>query len=279
MMVQARVSSGRVVRSVRSQRSPRRLNLQQPRDRPLDDPADTAEFGLVLDSAPRDSHRDPALVQVLPAPPVVIALVRVQLVGSASGPAGSTATATHRRVGLQQRLEHLAVVAVRRGQPRRAAAGALASHRMWYFDPGLPRSVRFGPVSSPSFSPAPTPRRYRPETSPAPGLRIDRRGRVGAAGPTPRRPATRGADATRCGPIRTPAPGAGRASGSRCRGRTRSLTARPGQRSAAAHPGRGPPAGAGSTARVAPRAGPRPTAAVSSSPRPTMINDHQPKIT
>ena len=28
-----------------------------------------------------------------------------------------------------------------------------ASHRRWYFDPALPRSVGFGPVSSPPFSP------------------------------------------------------------------------------------------------------------------------------
>lgn len=92
------------------------LEPQQPGDGAFDDPADPAEFGLVLDPASGDADFDPAVVQVGAAAAIVIALVGVQLVGSASGPARASAAAAHGGVGVQQRLEHLAVVGVGRGQ-------------------------------------------------------------------------------------------------------------------------------------------------------------------
>lgn len=64
----------------------------------LDDPAHASERVLVLDPAPGDAHLDPALVQVGAAATEVVALVRMQLRRASSWPAGSSTSASHRRV-------------------------------------------------------------------------------------------------------------------------------------------------------------------------------------
>ncbi len=106
-----------------------------------------------------------------------------------------------------------------------------ASHRTWYLEPALPRSVGPRPVSSPPFSTAPTPRRCSLWSSRARRCWTARRARAGAAGPTRRRPATHVTAATRCAWTRIRAARVGLASGSRCRARTRSPLARHGHRS------------------------------------------------
>jgi hypothetical protein len=73
-----------------------------------------AELALVLDPATGDPDLDPAAVQIAPAARVVVALVGVELLGPASGPTGVVAPTTDAGVGLQQWLEQLGVVGVRR---------------------------------------------------------------------------------------------------------------------------------------------------------------------
>ena len=244
------------------------LEPQQPGDGALDDPAVSAELGLVLDPAAGDPDLDPAPVQVPPAAGVVVALVGVQLLGPASGPAGVGGGGRGRRGWCPA----AARTACCRGcWPPRAGRAAEARWRRqsrWYLEPGLPRSVGFGPVSSPPFSPAPTPRRCWLGTSRAARRRRARRARAGAAGPTPRRPARRAADARRC--ARTAA---------ELRGQVAPAAAGVEHEQDALERGavgdRRPPtraaqlvAAAGSAARAAPTTDHRPTAAASSSPRP-----------
>lgn len=57
---------------------------------------------------------DPATVQILPAPAIVIALVGVQLLGPAPRPARFAAAGAYRRVLVEQRLGQRAVVGVGR---------------------------------------------------------------------------------------------------------------------------------------------------------------------
>jgi hypothetical protein len=86
---------------------PEAFEPQQPGDGALDDPADPAELGLVLDPAARDPHIDPATVQILPTATEVVALVGVELVRASAWPSRSFPTSPHGRVGLQQRLDSL----------------------------------------------------------------------------------------------------------------------------------------------------------------------------
>ncbi len=69
----------------------------------------TPEPVIALDAAPGNTRRDAQLAQVGAATRKVIALVGMQLVRPASGP---TATAAHRRQGIDQLLEHHRVMPI-----------------------------------------------------------------------------------------------------------------------------------------------------------------------
>jgi len=126
------------------------LEAQQPGDGALDDPADPAELGLVLDPAPRDPDLDPASGQVGAAATVVVALVRVQLVWSSSRPARVSATAG--TAGLVSSRGSNSMLSWVFAPEISACSGRpFASHSRWYLVACLPRSVGLWPVSSPPF--------------------------------------------------------------------------------------------------------------------------------
>jgi hypothetical protein len=72
------------------------------------------ELALVFDAAPGDADLDPAPVEVAAAAGIVVALVGVQLLGSAARSSGSVAMPADAGDGVEQRLEQLAVVGVGR---------------------------------------------------------------------------------------------------------------------------------------------------------------------
>lgn len=83
--------------------SPQLAQGSQPGGRALDHPMMTPEPVIALDATPGNTRRDAQLAQVGAATRKVIALVGMQLVRPASGPA---TTAAHRRQGIDQLLEH-----------------------------------------------------------------------------------------------------------------------------------------------------------------------------
>jgi len=117
---------------------------------------------------------------------VVVALVSVQLLGPTARPAREMAAAADRRVGVEQRLEHLGVVGVG-GREQHVQRQPVA------IDQQVVLGAGFAPVSGPGagqlvpFSRILTPRRCSLATSPARRRRRARRPPVGAAGPTPGR--------------------------------------------------------------------------------------------
>lgn len=119
----------------------------------LDDPAVPPELLAAVDPAPSDAGYDPPGAALLATGAGVVGLVGMKLVGTA---AWATAPAvSHGRDRIEGRGHHYAFVAVGpvkvkpRGVPR-------ASTTRWRLVPGLPRSVGFGPVAEPPFSPVQT---------------------------------------------------------------------------------------------------------------------------
>src|SRR5450759_697623 len=176
--------------------------VQQPAHSALDHPAMPPEPLFALDAAAGDSGGDPAAAEVVAATPVVVALVRVQLARAASGPPRLAPTAPHRPQPVEQRSSIMLscrlapVTPIASGRPP-------ASHRMWYLLPGLPRSVGFGPVSTPPFLPGRLPSRPTSSTSPAARPGPVRRAPGRAAPPRLRRSATGAAVASTSSPSRS----------------------------------------------------------------------------
>jgi uncharacterized protein (TIGR03083 family) len=120
----------------------------QPRQRPLHHIPVAAQPLAGLDATPGDPRGDPASAQRPPATWVVIALVAVQLGGPLPGrprlPPGPLIAGTASTMASSS-TESWVLAAdspTAKGMPRRSTS-------RWYLDPGLPRSVGFGPVSSP----------------------------------------------------------------------------------------------------------------------------------
>ena len=88
----------------------------EPGQGPLDHPTVSAEAIGALDAAPGDAGAYAAPAAVVAAPPVIEALVAVQLVGTAARPA---TTAAHRRHGVEHGLEEATVMNVRGAQQDR----------------------------------------------------------------------------------------------------------------------------------------------------------------
>jgi hypothetical protein len=88
------------------------LELVQPGEGALDDPAGAAEPGAVLGLASGDLWSDPALAQPVAVSGVVVAAVRSQALGSSARPADA---ATHRwhRVDERDQLRDVVAVAAR----------------------------------------------------------------------------------------------------------------------------------------------------------------------
>ena len=89
------------------------LEVVQPGEGALDDPAGTAEPGAVLGLAARDLRRDPELTQKASVLVVVVAAIRGYAVGSPTWPAH---LAAYRRHPVEQRDQLGDVVAVAAGQ-------------------------------------------------------------------------------------------------------------------------------------------------------------------
>ena len=81
----------------------------EPRVRALHYPAVFAQALAALDTSPGDAARDAPAPQMRAAPPVVVALVRMQLGGSLARPARQPFDGRH---GIDASLEHHRVVAV-----------------------------------------------------------------------------------------------------------------------------------------------------------------------
>ncbi len=182
-----------------------------PSQRALDDPPMPAQLSAVLDPAAGEARPDPAAPASIAAAPMVVGLVPVQLVRPATRPARP---ARHGRDGVEQVLEGHAVVDVGPGQQEASGTPPRPVTR-WRLVPGLPRSVGFGPVSSPPFSPGT--RRCRASSGRSRPRSRGRGGRAarGGASPRPRPPASRAAGASRSCRSRSPSPAAASPTGCR----------------------------------------------------------------
>jgi hypothetical protein len=97
------------------------LEVVQPGEGALDDPADAAEAGAVLGLTSRDVGADPALSELAAVLVVVVAAIGDHPVGSFARPADPAA---HRRHAFDERHELGDVVAVAAGdRPRERYAG------------------------------------------------------------------------------------------------------------------------------------------------------------
>jgi hypothetical protein len=94
----------------------------------LDDPAVLAEPVRRFDAASRDAGNDASLVARVPTFPEIVALVGVELVGSVAGMAAPGALERGDRV--EQGVEELTVMDVRRGQDRRERNPFGVDHKM-----------------------------------------------------------------------------------------------------------------------------------------------------
>src|SRR5512135_3556211 len=127
------------------------LVTEQPGDGAFDHPAAPAEPAMGLDAAAGDAGEDAAAAQIGAAAGEVVGLVGVQLGRRRRGrprPGRLTAGAASSS-GSSSRLSW--VFAADSSAARWTPA---ASTKRWYLEPGVPRSVGFGPVNSPPFSPA-----------------------------------------------------------------------------------------------------------------------------
>lgn len=205
--------------------------LGQPGQGSLDLPAVTPEPFTAVDTAPGDPRNDGAGAALTAATTVIIALVGVELVRSAtrtatSPPTGGTASRVGAIIQLSCRLAPLIV---------RPSGVPSPSTNRCRFVPALPRSVGLGPVSSPPLSYAWRRCRARPGSS-----RAGRHCAAAPAGPDvalarPRPHATPPAAAStscRCSPSLQARP----ATGCRCAARTGCPPARPDPARAACRP-------------------------------------------
>jgi hypothetical protein len=87
----------------------------EPGERAFDHPAVPAQPFAALDPAPRDAGDDAALAAGAAAAAVVVAFIGVQLARASPRPAGAL---PDRRHGVEHRLQHGAVVHVRRGEQK-----------------------------------------------------------------------------------------------------------------------------------------------------------------
>jgi hypothetical protein len=199
----------------------------------LDFPAVAAEPFAVFDAAARDAGNDGA-----PAAGEIIALVPLSALAKA--PACSLVgrrrgrPAHWRMAGMASTVASSIRLSWTLAADRVTASGMpLASMTTWRLDPGLPRSVGFGPVSRPPFLPerwrCPAPPGSNQSHWPCP---TGPEGH-GAASPTPRRPASRADVASRSCPSRSPSPGAAFPTGCRFSERTGYRSAPPDHRPAA----------------------------------------------
>jgi hypothetical protein len=109
-----------------------------------------AESLLGLDTTTGDPGGNSPTAQVRAAARMVITLVRVEFGRRRGRPTPRPFTA-----GAASSSGSNSLLSCVFAADSNAASGTpAASTKMWYFDPGLPRSVGFGPVSSPPFSPA-----------------------------------------------------------------------------------------------------------------------------
>ena len=88
------------------------LEVMQPGEGALDDPADTAEPGAVLGPAAGDLRADPAPAELAPVLVMVVAAVGGEAIGPASRP---TRLAAYRRHAIEERQQLRDVVAVAAG--------------------------------------------------------------------------------------------------------------------------------------------------------------------
>ena len=206
----------------------------------FDLPAVPAQALGAVDAAPRDPGNDGASAQRTPAAPEIIAFVPLSALAKAPAcslagrrrgrPAhwrmGGTASTVASSIRLSWTLAADRVTA--RGIP-------LASMTTWRLEPGLPRSVGFGPVSWPPFLPGrsrcPAPPGSNRSRSPCPAGPEER----GATSPKPPRPASRADAASRSCPSRSPSPGAAFPTECRFSERTGYRSAPPDHRPAADH--------------------------------------------
>ncbi len=124
----------------------------------LDFPAMAAEALAVIDSATRDAGDDDAAAQGVSAPGEVIALVPLSALAKA--PAWSLVglrrgrPAHWRMAGMASTVASSIRLSWRLAGDKVTASGMpLASMTTWRLEPGLPRSVGFGPVSRHPFLP------------------------------------------------------------------------------------------------------------------------------
>ncbi len=126
------------------------LEVVEPGEGALDDPAVAAQPGAVLGLAACDFGPDPSLAQLPAVLVVVVAAVSRNPVGPSAGAADPT---VHRRDRIDERDQLGDVVAVA-SRDLQASGIPVASTKRWCFEPFLALSTGLGPVSEPPFSPA-----------------------------------------------------------------------------------------------------------------------------
>jgi hypothetical protein len=180
----------------------------------LDDPAVPAELLAALDTAPGDARLDPAAGTGTAAAAVAGGFAGVPFIRPVTRPTGLAADG---RDGVKQVFEAHAVVDAGSGQPESERDRAPSrepdgdpwprrSVMMGRFVPALPRSVGFGPMASPPFSPGWRRCPDRPGSSRSAPPPAGAAAVPDAAGPKPRPPATPAAAASRSPPTHTPSP-------------------------------------------------------------------------
>ncbi len=191
----------------------------QPRERPLPPRLHRCRPRRSLDSMPRRAMpRHPApTANRLAAPLVVVALVRMDLAGTAART--SCAPVPHRRHALEHRPSSIfesctfdALMTTPSGVP-------LPSTMMWRLVPLLPRFVGSGPDWAPLFAPPQKQRRPRHDSSQSCPPQPEAPRARGADVPTHRPCASLGAVASTSCRSRNPSPGAGTPTGCRCAAR------------------------------------------------------------
>ena len=128
------------------------LELVEPGEGALDDPAVAAEAGAVLGLAAGDLGFDAASAELAAVFVVVVAAVGDDPVGPPAGPAD----ACRARAAPGRAARSSCVMSLRLPPVSVQASGIpFASTRRWCLEPGRPRSTGLGPVAEPPFSPAP----------------------------------------------------------------------------------------------------------------------------
>ena len=197
------------------------LEVAQPGEDALDDPAGAAEPGAVLGLAACDLRRDPAPAELAP----VLVVVIPPISGDALRPAARSADLP-RTGGMRSRSGTSCATSLRLPPVTVQASGMpVASTRRWCLEPGLARSTGLGPIAVPPFSLvrgwSPLPR----ATTPAHRRRAAPPTGACAAAPTPPPAARRPCAGNRLSPSRSPARAVDVSTRSRCAARTRSPAA------------------------------------------------------